>query len=71
MAVRGSLRAGGADRTLGLVLEALSIVFALAAIVFMAFAIAGMVRRDAREGYELRIVAVACFAIAVVLNLLR
>jgi hypothetical protein len=55
------------------VLPALSIVFALAAVACMALAIAGMVRGDtgAREGFVLRLAAVGCFAIAVVLNVLR
>jgi hypothetical protein len=55
------------------VLQALSIVFALAAVACMALAIAGTVRGDAgaRSGFVLRTGAVACFAIAVVLNVAR
>ena len=54
-------------------LQALSIVFALAAVTCMAFAIAAMVRGHAGErgGYALRLAAVICFAVAVVLNVLR
>jgi hypothetical protein len=55
------------------VLQALSIVFALAAVACMAVAIAGAVRGDmrARAGFLLRAAAVLCFAIAVVLNVAR
>jgi hypothetical protein len=60
------------DRLLA-VLQALSIVFALAAVAFMVLAIAGSVRGDteARTGFLLRAAAVACFAIAVVLDVAR
>jgi hypothetical protein len=55
------------------VLQALAIVFALAAVLCIAAAIVMLVRGDAndRRGYGLRVAAVACFGIAVVLNVLR
>jgi hypothetical protein len=55
------------------VLQALSIIFALAAVVCIGVAVASMVRGDsaARNGFLLRIAAVVCFAIAVVLNVAR
>lgn len=54
-------------------LQALSIVFALAAVACIAVAVASMIRGDspASNGFVLRIAAVACFAIAVVLNVVR
>jgi hypothetical protein len=54
-------------------LQALSIVVALAAALCIAAAIAMMVRRDPdeRRGYVLRIGAVVCFGLAVLLNVLR
>ena len=54
-------------------LQALAIVFALAAVLCMTAAIAMLVRGDvnARRGYGLRVAAVVCFGIAVVLNVLR
>ena len=53
-------------------LRALAIVFALAAACCMVLAIAGMVteRQSERTGWRLRAVAVLCFAIAVVLNVI-
>jgi hypothetical protein len=55
------------------VLQVLSIVFALAAVVCMGLAIAGTVQGGAepRTGFLLRAGAVFCFAIAVVLNVAR
>jgi uncharacterized membrane protein YozB (DUF420 family) len=55
------------------VLQALSIVFAIAAVLCIVAAIAMMVRGDAndRRGYLLRLAAVICFGLAVVLNVLR
>jgi hypothetical protein len=54
------------------VLQALSIAFALAAVGCIAAAVVLMVRGEGeRQGFELRIAAVCCFAIAVVLNVLR
>jgi hypothetical protein len=55
------------------VLQALAIVFALAAVLCIAAAIVMIVRGDSndRRGYGLRVAAVACFGIAVVLNVLR
>jgi len=55
------------------VLQALSIVFALAAAACIFAAIAMMVRgdQDERRGYVLRISAVVCFGLAVLLNVLR
>jgi hypothetical protein len=54
------------------VLQALAIVFALAAIACIGAAIVLMVRGEReRAGFGLRIAAVACFAIAVVLNVVR
>jgi hypothetical protein len=54
------------------VLQALAIAFAVAAVAFIAGAIVLMVRGEQeRRGYELRIAAVVCFAIAVVLNAVR
>ena len=53
-------------------LQALAIVFAVAAVGFITAAIVLMVRGEAeRTGYGLRIAAVVCFGIAVVLNLVR
>ncbi len=51
-------------------LRAISVLFALAAVVCMVFAIAGMVtgRQGAMSGWVLRAVALLCFAIAVILN---
>jgi len=52
-------------------LRALSVLFALAAVVCMVFAIAGMVtgrEGGAVSGWVLRAVALLCFAIAVILN---
>jgi hypothetical protein len=55
------------------VLQALAIVFALAAVACIVVAIAMLVRgdRDDRRGYALRVAALACFGIAVLLNVLR
>jgi hypothetical protein len=55
------------------VLQALAIVFALAAVLCIAAAVVLLVRGDAdeRRGYALRVAAVVCFGIAVVLNVLR
>jgi hypothetical protein len=54
------------------VLQILSILFALAAAACILVAIAMIVRGDDdRRGYVVRIAAVVCFAIAVVLNVLR
>jgi hypothetical protein len=55
------------------VLQALAIVFALAAALCIVAAIVMLVRGDAnyRRGYGLRVAAVVCFGIAVVLNVLR
>jgi hypothetical protein len=52
------------------VLEALSILLAVAAVACMVLAIAGMVsgRQSDRTGYLLRVGAVACFGAAVALN---
>ena len=53
-------------------LRALAIVFALVAAACIVVAIAMVVRGDDdRWGYVVRIAAVVCFAIAVVLNVLR
>jgi uncharacterized membrane protein SpoIIM required for sporulation len=53
-------------------LQALSIIFAAAAVLLIGAAIVLMVRDESeRRGYRLRIAAVACFAIAVVLNVIR
>lgn len=51
-------------------LRAISVLFALAAVVCMVFAIAGMVtgRQGAMSGWVLRAVALLCFAIVVILN---
>lgn len=51
-------------------LRALAIVFALAAVCCMVLAIAGMVteRQSERTGWRLRALAVLCFVIAAVLN---
>ncbi|MDQ6807616.1 MAG: hypothetical protein M3065_22300 [Actinomycetota bacterium] len=51
-------------------LHALAVVFALVAVAFMILAIAGMVtgRPSARFGWIVRVLAVLCFAAAVVLN---
>jgi hypothetical protein len=55
------------------VLQALAIVFALAAALCIAAAIVMLVRGDANasRGYALRLAAVVCFGIAVLLNVLR
>jgi len=54
------------------VLQVLSIVFAVAAVGLIATAIVLMVRDEGeRKGYELRIAAVICFGIAVLLNVVR
>ena len=55
------------------VLQALAIVFAIAAVLCIAAAIVMLVRQDANErrGYALRVGAVVCFGIAVLLNVLR
>jgi hypothetical protein len=55
------------------VLQALAILFALAALACIVLAIAMLVRGDEndRRGYSLRVGAVVCFGIAVVLNVLR
>lgn len=55
------------------VLQALAIVFALAAVLCIAAAIVMLVRQDANEqrGYALRVGAVVCFGVAVLLNVLR
>ncbi len=52
------------------VLHALSVLFALAAVVGMVFAVAGMVtqRQGALTGWLVRTVALVCFAVAVTLN---
>jgi hypothetical protein len=53
-------------------LQALAIVFAVAAVLLLAAAIVLMVRDEGeRGGYGLRIAAVVCFGIAVVLNVVR
>ena len=53
-------------------LQALSIVFASAAVACIAAAVVLMVRGEGeRRGFGLRIAAVACFAVAVVLNVAR
>ena len=54
-------------------LQALAIGFAVIAVLCMCAAIVMLVRGDgdARRGYALRVAAVACFGIAVVLNILR
>ena len=52
--------------------QALSILFALAAVGCIGAAIVLMVRGEGeRRGFGLRIAAVVCFAIAVVLNAVR
>jgi hypothetical protein len=53
-------------------LRVLSVVFASGALVCMSFAIAGMVnhRQSPLTGYLLRLGALVCFAIAVVLNVI-
>jgi hypothetical protein len=54
------------------VLQVLAIVFAVAAVGLIAAAIVLMVRDEGeRQGYELRIAALICFGIAVVLNVVR
>lgn len=55
------------------VLQALAILFALAAVLCIVAAVAMTVRGDANErrGYALRVAAVVCFALAVLLNVLR
>ena len=54
-------------------LQALAIVFALAAVLCIAAAIVLLVGQDPNErrGYALRVRAVVCFGIAVLLNVLR
>ena len=54
-------------------LQALAIVFALAAVLCIAAAIVLLVGQDPNErrGYALRVGAVVCFGIAVLLNVLR
>ena len=53
-------------------LQALSVLFAVAAVGCIAAAIVLMVRDEGqRRGYGLRIAAVVCFGIAVVLNVVR
>ena len=54
-------------------LQALAIVLALAAATCIFVAIAMMVRgdQDERRGYVVRVVAIVCFGIAVLLNVLR
>lgn len=53
-------------------LQALAIAFAAAAVASICAAIVLMVRGEGeRTGYGLRIAAVVCFGIAVVLNVLR
>jgi hypothetical protein len=54
-------------------LEALSIIFAVVAVVCMIAAIAGMVngRQSPRTGYLLRVASVVCFGAAVALNAAR
>jgi surface polysaccharide O-acyltransferase-like enzyme len=56
--------------TNSLMLHVLAALFALAAIVLLAVAIVGMIQKrwTDRTGYLLCGVAVACFAVAVVLN---
>jgi hypothetical protein len=53
------------------VLHVLAVLFALIAVVCLTVAIAGMVtdRLSARIGWLMRVLAVLCFAAAVVLNL--
>jgi hypothetical protein len=55
------------------VLHALSILFAVIAAGCIFVAIAMMVRgdQDERRGYVVRLVAVVCFGLAVLLNVLR
>ena len=53
-------------------LQALAIAFALAAVALIGTAIVLMVRDEGeRRGYALRIAALVCFGIAVVLNAVR
>ena len=54
-------------------LQTLSIAFALVAVVCIFVAIVMMVRgdQDERRGYVVRVVAVVCFGLAVLLNVLR
>ena len=53
-------------------LQALSIAFAIAAVGLIGATIVLMVRGEGeRRGYGLRIAAVVCFGIAVVLNVVR
>lgn len=53
-----------------MVLRVLSVLFALAAVVAMVLAVAGMVRGDQSpgRGWLLRVIALACFGAAVALN---
>jgi hypothetical protein len=54
------------------VLRALAVAFALGAVACIGAAIVLMVRDEhERRGYGLRIAAVVCFAVAVVLNAVR
>ncbi len=52
-------------------MRALAVIFAAVAVICMIFAIAGMVtgRPSDRAGFAIRAIAVVCFAIAVVLNI--
>ncbi|HEX8976526.1 MAG TPA: hypothetical protein VF781_08440 [Solirubrobacteraceae bacterium] len=54
----------------GTALRILSVLFATGALICLGYAIAGMVnhRQSALTGYLLRVGALACFAIAVALN---
>jgi hypothetical protein len=53
-------------------LHILALLFALAAIAVLGVAIAGMIqkRMTDRQGWVMRLVALACFAVAVVLNVI-
>lgn len=52
-------------------MRALAVIFAAVAVICMILAIAGIVtgRPGDRAGYAVRVIAVVCFAIAVVLNI--
>ena len=52
-------------------MRALAVIFAAVAVICMILAIAGIVigRPSDRAGYAIRAIAVVCFAIAVVLNI--
>jgi hypothetical protein len=54
------------------VLHVLAILFAVIAVVCMVIAVAGMVtdRPSARAGFLIRVAALLCFVVAVVLNVL-